>query len=164
MSQVREPAPLCRPDVLRMLASFAARPSGELWQTLVRRTALQQWPRPHEQHDAALFANFLLEEAGVLHRSIFHGVWQQRVIEGTLRIPDFGSTWPLLLSLALVSPSARRPMSLQTLVNQWHAQALPNALSQVPPVLGLALGLLLQKAPPQVTARTSLIYLTSVIM
>ena len=77
----------------------------DLWNSPQWRTLVHRWPRPLQQHDAAVFAQFMLEEAGILSPHIFTGKWQARIIEHDLQVTDEGPTWPHLLLLPLVAPS-----------------------------------------------------------
>ena len=87
-------------------------------------TKLQAWSNLHVQHDVAELVTYLLPR---LHQQGFQGSWEARCkVADITRVTDSGTTLaPVTLAL-----HAGEQLILQSMIDQWHAQASVHALAQ----------------------------------
>ncbi|CAE7347061.1 unnamed protein product [Symbiodinium sp. KB8] len=94
-------------------------------------TKLQAWNNLHIQHDVAELVAYLLPR---LHQQGFQGSWEARCrTEDVIHVTDRGTALaPVILSL-----HAGEQLILQSMIDQWHAQASVHALTQQTPIVCL---------------------------
>ena len=95
---------------------------------------LHNWARLAQQQDASEFLAFLLHK---LCSDAFAGTWAARLNDGdVIERRDQGAIPP---PLPLAVPDQTQSVSLQQLLNDWHAQEATFALSKAPQFLFLQL-------------------------
>ena len=130
--------PIPNRAMLRILQWILRKPQRvHLW-----HTRAWQRERPHQQHDAGEFIQFL---GGVLTLETGFGLWQARSLAESVhathaQVMDHGEMFPLLLQHTGLPASQQQqasasPISLQQMLISWRNQADRHAAVVLPPVL-----------------------------
>ena len=118
------------PLLVALLNSLRVHPILSLMQYMPWTCLVQEWSAPHQQHDAAEFATFIMPR---LAWGQMMGQWEARISVGdNIEIRDRHSAQsPISLTLSPGQPS------LNACVQTWHSQAALHALASRVPLICL---------------------------